>query len=85
MMGLILDDGLALDKQMKRIALNEGVSFRLFSSTSVMRGLHVALDWPVHCMPVYISSHWNCAYYRGHAGLPKHHHFIIHELMLRAV
>ena len=58
MMGLILDDGLALDEQMKRIALDEGISFRLFSSTSVMRGLHVALDWPVHCMPVYISSYW---------------------------
>ena len=46
MMGLILDDGLALDEQMKRIALDEGYTFRLFSSTSVMRGLHVALDWP---------------------------------------
>ena len=44
---LALDDGLALDEQMRRIALDEGVSFRLFSSTSVMRGLHVALDWPI--------------------------------------
>ena len=51
---IALDDGLALDEQMIRIALNEGISFRLFSSTSVMRGLHVALDWP---SPLHASLH----------------------------